>query len=38
VGEHVCVGVAMESLLERDLHSTEDEPAPRIGEGVGVYA
>jgi hypothetical protein len=40
VGEYVGVGVAEESLVERDLNASEDELAPRVrpGEGVGVYA
>jgi hypothetical protein len=40
VGKHVSVGVTEESLLERDLHAAEDEPAARVrpSESVGVYA
>lgn len=40
VGECVGVGVAGETLFERDLYATQDEPAPlvRPGEGVGVYS
>lgn len=40
VGECVGVGVAGETLFERDLYAAQDEPAPlvRPGEGVGVYS